>query len=69
MQARNETHGQVVVGDAVAVELAADAQEGRAAGGAVVVQELEVPHLESPVILQRQWPVGAGVQQFLCNDR
>lgn len=31
------THGQVIVGDAVAGGLAADAQEDRAARGAVVV--------------------------------
>jgi len=54
------THGQVVVGDAVAGGLAADAQEDRAAGGAVVVEELEVALLELPVVLKRKaaarWP-------------
>ena len=49
---RDGTHGQVVVGDAVAGRLAADAQEDRPAGGAVVVQEFEVPLLESPMVLR-----------------
>uniref|UniRef100_A0A0A9F4H4 Uncharacterized protein n=1 Tax=Arundo donax TaxID=35708 RepID=A0A0A9F4H4_ARUDO len=43
-------HGQVVVGDAVAGGLAADAQEDGATGGAVGVQELEVA-LEHTVVL------------------
>jgi len=43
-------YGQVVVRDAAAGGLAADAQEDRPAGGAVVVEELEVALLEPPVV-------------------
>lgn len=49
---RVATHGQVIVGDAVAGGLAADAQEDRAAGGPMVVEELEVALLELPVVLK-----------------
>ena len=49
---RVATHGQVVVGDAVAGGLTADAQEDRPAGGAVVIEELEVALLELPVVLK-----------------
>jgi hypothetical protein len=59
---RVATHGQVVVGDAVAGRLAADAQEDRAAGGAVVVEELEVALLELAVVLKSRGPV-AGVSE------
>lgn len=45
-------HGEVVVRYAVAGVLAADAQEDRAVGCAVVVQELEVAQLELPVVLE-----------------
>lgn len=49
--------GQVVVGEAVAGGLAADAQEDRAGGVGVVVQELEVALLEFAVVLRacRSW--------------
>jgi hypothetical protein len=47
------THGEVVVGDAVAGVLAADAQEDGALRRAVVIQGLEVTLLELPVVLQR----------------
>jgi hypothetical protein len=49
---RDATHGEVVVRDAAAGGLAADAQEDRPAGGAVVVEELEVALLEPPVVLR-----------------
>ena len=49
---RDATHGQVVVRDAAAGGLAADAQDDRPAWGAVVVEELEVALLEPPVVLR-----------------
>ena len=45
-------HGHVVVGDSVAGLLAAEAQEHRAGGVVVMVQELEVALLELAVVLQ-----------------
>lgn len=59
---RDATHGQVVVGDAAAGGFAADAEEDRAAGGAVVVEELEVPLLEPPVVLQSAAGMSDGAQ-------
>lgn len=44
--------GEVVVGEAVAGGLAADAQEHRAGGVVVVVQELEVALIELAVVLR-----------------
>lgn len=52
------SHGQVVVGDAVAGGLAADAQEHRAAAG-VVVGELVVPLLELAVVLHAAGDISA----------
>lgn len=56
------SHGQVVVGDAVAGGLAADAQEHRAAAAAaagVVVGELVVPLLELAVVLHAAGDISA----------